>query len=118
MLERGPVRLVDVEGPLEDVEFPDGNKYAVVPFGPAEHAKWRALHEKWDSQIALELLQHTVPDAPIEAFDLLSPKMMHVLLQHAQYKIDIIMLALKNLEAGKAVGMTSRRSKRRTRKAT
>ena len=97
-----PIQLADIEGPLEPVVFPDGKQFDVQPYGPEQYATWRRIQKKWDVDAARRLLHYIVPKAKDEDFDLLSPRMMWVLLEHAQYKIDLVMYLLKKAEAEKA----------------
>lgn len=120
-LNRGqPLVLADIdEEPLEPVVFPDGKQFDVLPFGPEQYAIYRGLMKRWDNRKAMKLLHDIVPGAGPEDFDTLSSRMMWILLEHARRKIDAVMLALKNAEAGRTESFpSSPRSKQKTRKDT
>jgi len=94
------LRLVDLEAPLEDVEFPDGTTHQPVPFGAAEYKLWREQEQETDIEkrgaMRIAILRACHPTATDENFLLCTPVMLLALIAHAARKIDQVRAALKN----------------------
>jgi hypothetical protein len=98
------LRLIDLEAPLEDVEFPNGTKHIPVPFGPTHYAKWREIQESKDSderwKKLVEIAKACYPTANVYDWDsITSATMLIALVGHAGGRIDRVKEALKNVEA-------------------
>lgn len=100
------LRLVDIEAPLEDVEFPNGAKHVPVPFGPTEYRLWREVQQDTDNGTRgaklMEIVRACYPKATDDDIDSCSPKMLIALAAHAGRKIDQIRDALKNVDLAAA----------------
>jgi len=103
------MRLVDIEGPLEEVEFPNGTKIIPVPFGPAEYKLWREMPSETENEkrgkMLLQIIHACYPTATVDDLDSCTPKMLIAMAAHAGRKIDQIRDALKNVDMA-AVGAT------------
>jgi len=99
------IRLIELEAPLEDVEFPNGTKHQPVPFGPTEYAIWRELEaqkkptERTAGTRLMQILKACYPTATEHDFGTCTPRMLMALVAHAGRKIDQIRDALKNADA-------------------
>lgn len=101
------LRLIDLEAPLDDVEFPNGAKHTPVPFGAAEYKLWREIGQEPDAAkrggMLLQIVRACYPTATAEDWDTCTPKMLIAMAAHAGRKIDQIRDALKNVEAAAAM---------------
>lgn len=98
------LRLLDLEAPLEDVEFPNGTKHVPVPFGPPEYALWREIQEGKDTDVRwsklVKIAKQCYPTATVWDWDsITSAKMLIALVGHAGGRIEQVRDALKNAEA-------------------
>jgi hypothetical protein len=97
------LRLLDLEAPLDDVEFPDGAKHQPVPFGPAEYKLWREQEQETNDlrrgAIRMTILRACYPTAKDEDFALCTSVMLLGMLAHAARKINEVREALKNVGA-------------------
>ena len=100
------LRLVDLEAPLDDVEFPNGARHVPVPFGPTEYKLWRELPDEPDAQtrgvMLMQIVAACYPTATPDDIDSCTPKMLIAMAAHAGRKIDQVRDALKNVVAAPA----------------
>jgi hypothetical protein len=99
------LRLLDLEAPLEDVEFPDGSVHQPIPFGATEYRLWRDVQKETDGkkrgEMCFKILKACYPTATDENFESCGAgRMMLALIAHAARKIDQVKNALKNADAG------------------
>lgn len=101
------LRLLDLEAPLEDVEFPNGTKHQPVPFGPAEYKLWREIETETDAEkrglAAFEIIRKCYPTATDDDLSTLTMRMVVAIIAHAARKIEQVRDALKNVDAVPAV---------------
>jgi hypothetical protein len=101
------LRLIDLEAPLDDVEFPNGAKHQPVPFGAAEYRLWRDIQTEPDAEsrgmMLMQIVRACYPTAAPDDLESCTPKMLIALAAHAGRKIDQVRDALKNVGAGEAV---------------
>jgi hypothetical protein len=101
------LRLIDLEAPLDDVEFPNGTKHQPVPFGPKEYHLWRDIQREADAlargTALMAIVAACYPTATPDDLESCTPKMLIALAAHAGRKIDQVRDALKNVDAGEAV---------------
>ena len=97
------LRLIDLESPLDDVEFPNGSKHQPVPFGPTEYKHWRELQTETDAMkrgtMLMQIVSACYPTATPDDIDACTPRMLIAMAAHAGRKIDQVMDALKNADA-------------------
>src|SRR5574338_966694 len=95
------LRLLDLEAPLDDVEFPNGTKHVPVPFGAAEYKLWREIASETDAEtrgrMLFTIVRACYPTATDDDIDSCTPKMLIAMAAHAGRKIDQIRDALKNV---------------------
>lgn len=100
------LRLVDIEAPLDEVEFPNGAVHTPTPFGPTEYRLWRDIQEETDAMARGRMLMQIVtacyPAATADDLDSCTPKMLIAIAAHAGRKIEQVREALKNVEAVEA----------------
>jgi hypothetical protein len=101
------LRLIDLESPLDDVEFPNGAKHQPVPFGAAEYRLWRDIQTEPDAEsrgmMLMQIVRACYPTAVNDDLESCTPKMLIALAAHAGRKIDQVRDALKNVGAVEAV---------------
>jgi hypothetical protein len=101
------LRLIDLEAPLDDVEFPNGAKHQPVPFGAAEYRMWRDIQTEPDAEsrgmMLMQIVRACYPTAAADDLESCTPKMLIALAAHAGRKIDQVRDALKNVDAGEAL---------------
>ena len=105
------LRLLDLEAPLEDVEFPNGTKHQPVPFGPTQYALWREIQESQDTTERwaklVQIARECYPAASAYDWDsITSATMLIALVGHAGGRIEQVKEALKN--AGAAATITKK----------
>ena len=109
------LRLVEIEGPLDDVEFPNGTKHVPVPFGPTEYQLWRDLPLEPDDakrgRMLMDIILACYPTATIADIDTCTPKMLFAMAAHAGHRIEQIREALKNVIVLSAAGSPQDASK-------
>jgi hypothetical protein len=97
------LRLLDLEAPLDDVEFPTGAKHHPVPFGSTEYRLWRELPNETDAMkrgtMLMQIVAACYPTATPDDIDSCTPRMLIAMAAHAGRKIDQIRDALKNVDA-------------------
>ena len=97
------LRLTDLEKPLDDVEFPNGEIHKPVPFGKEEYRLWRDLQTETDAmergRMLLKIVTACYPKATVDDIDSCTPKMLIAMAAHAGRKIEQIREALKNVDA-------------------
>ena len=95
------LRLIDLEAPLDDVEFPNGATHTPVPFGPTEYRLWRDIQTETDAgkrgAMCMQIIAACYPKATADDIDSCTPKMLIAMAAHAGRKIDQIRDALKNV---------------------
>jgi len=95
------LRLLDLEAPLDDVEFPNGAKHVPVPFGATEYKLWRDLQQETDAltrgQMLLQIITACYPNATEDDIGSCTPKMLIAMAAHAGHKIEQVREALKNV---------------------
>jgi hypothetical protein len=100
------LRLIDLEAPLEDVEFPDGTKHQPVPFGANEYKLWRQLQKETDKavvgKLGYQIMRACYPTVTDDDIEMCSGTMLLALVAHAGRKIDQVREALKNAAAAEA----------------
>jgi hypothetical protein len=100
------LRLIDLEAPLDDVEFPNGTKHQPVPFGPNEYHLWRDIQREADAlargTALMAIVAACYPTATPDDLESCTPKMLIALAAHAGRKIDQVRDALKNVGAVEA----------------
>jgi hypothetical protein len=100
------LRLIDLESPLDDVEFPNGAKHQPVPFGAAEYRLWRDIQTEPDAEsrgmMLMQIVRACYPTAVNDDLESCTPKMLIALAAHAGRKIDQVRDALKNVGAVEA----------------
>lgn len=117
------IRLLDLEQPLEDVEFPNGRKLQVLPLDAAGYELMQEMSKSGDYTKSLELIKRLVPDATSADLATLSPRMCLGIVLHARHQLDTVLENLKKngtpfpLVPTPAVPSTAR-SKPKTRSAT
>jgi hypothetical protein len=97
------LRLIDLESPLEDVEFPNGAKHQPVPFGAKQYHQWRDIQTETDAlargTMLMQIVAACYPTATADDLESCTPKMLIAMAAHAGRKIDQIRDALKNVDA-------------------
>jgi hypothetical protein len=100
------LRLIDLEAPLDDVEFPNGAKHQPTPFGAAEYRLWRDIQTEPDAEsrgmMLMQIVGACYPTAAPDDLESCTPKMLIALAAHAGRKIDQVRDALKNVGAVEA----------------
>lgn len=101
------LRLIDLEAPLDDVEFPNGATHVPVPFGPNEYRLWREMPTEPDAmtrgKMLLQIVTACYPKATVDDIDSCTPKMLIAMAAHAGRKIEQIRDALKNVDVAAGV---------------
>jgi hypothetical protein len=97
------LRLIDLEAPLDDVEFPNGAKHQPTPFGPNEYHLWRDIQTEPNAEsrgmMLMQIVRACYPTAAADDLESCTPKMLIALAAHAGRKIDQVRDALKNGDA-------------------
>jgi hypothetical protein len=96
------LRLIDLEAPLDDVEFPNGAKHQPTPFGPNEYHLWRDIQTEPNAEsrgmMLMQIVRACYPTAAADDLESCTPKMLIALAAHAGRKIDQVRDALKNVD--------------------
>lgn len=98
-------KLLDLIGPLEDLEFPNGRELSVRRMdGPATDLQIAAEADRTDESW-MNLLRYLVPDATDDDWKSLggNPRFGVLIVAHARQAIDEVATHLKNVEAGAVV---------------
>jgi hypothetical protein len=104
------LRLLDLEAPLDDVEFPNGTKHQPVPFGPTEYRVWRDSQKETDAvargRMLMQIVRACYPTATDDDLDSCTPKMLIAMVAHAGRRIEQVRDALKNGDGAVAAAAT------------
>src|SRR5687768_15169073 len=97
------LRLLDLEAPLDDVEFPNGSVHTPTPFGATEYRAWRDIQKEGDAlargRMLMQIVAACYPTATADDIESCTPKMLIGMAAHAGRKIDQVRDALKNADA-------------------
>lgn len=98
------IKLVDLAGTPEDVEFPNGTTHKVVPFDAVAYDLSEAIEQNPDDEAStLALLRRCVPTATDRDISTLTPRMVIAIVANARGQLDLLManpeLFLGNVEA-------------------
>lgn len=118
------IRLLDLEQPLEPVEFPNGRTFQVRPLDAGGYELMQQVEKSQDYTQALTLLRRLVPDATDADLATLSARMVTGIILHARHQLDAVLDSLKKNgsvappKPATPAPPSTARSKRRTRSAT
>jgi hypothetical protein len=96
------LRLLDLEAPLDDVDFPNGTNHVPVPFGPTEYRLWRDLQKETDAlargTMLMQIVRTCYPTATDDDIESCTAKMLIAMAAHAGHRIEQVRAALKNAD--------------------